>query len=149
MTTVTVPTGTQLQDKDGKPIELPAGDTSTTLKSQIVFFPPTEQSLNSFPGGLETSNIQDTSGNDLKEGTLSPAGWVNIDMKIGNTQVKNFSTPIVVSMELDPTTINPNTEAPYVEGDSINIYSKSEGDENWVLESVAGVIKNSSTGKLD
>lgn len=149
VTTVTVPTGTQLQDKDGKPIELPAGDTSTTLKSQIVFFPPTEQSLNSFPGGLETSNIQDTSGNDLKEGTLSPAGWVNIDMKVGNTQVKNFSTPIVVSMELDPTTINPNTEAPYVEGDSINIYSKSEGDENWVLESVAGVIKNSSTGKLE
>ncbi len=149
VTTVTVPTGTQLQDKEGKPIELPAGDTTAKLTTQIVFFPPTEQALNSFPGGLETSKIQDTSGNDLKQGTLAPAGWVNIDMKIGNTEVKNFSTPIVVNMELDPNTINPTTDAPYVEGDSINIYSKSEGDENWVLESVAAVIKNNTTGKLE
>ena len=128
VTTVTVPAGTQLQDKEGKPIELPAGDTTAKLTTSIVYFPPTEQSLNSFPGGLETSNIQDTSGNDQKAGTLAPAGWVNIDMKLGNTDVKNFSTPIVVSMELDPNTINPNTDAPYVEGDSINVYSKSEGD---------------------
>ena len=128
---------------------MPAGDTSTTLKSQIVFFPPTEQSLNSFPGGLESSNITDTSGNALKQGTLAPAGWVNISMKIGNTDVKNFSTPIVVNMELDPKTINPNTDAPYNQGDSINIYSKSEGDENWVLESVSGIIKNPNTGKLE
>ena len=146
---VTVPAGTQLQDKDGKPIELPSGDTATTLTTELVFFPPTEQALNSFPGGLETSNIQDTSGNELKQGTLAPAGWINIDMKIGNTEVKNFSTPIVVNIEVDPNTINPNTDAPYVEGDSINIYSKSEGDENWVLESVAGVIKNPSTGNLE
>lgn len=148
-TTVTVPIGTQLQDKDGKPIELPKGDTTTILKTELVFFPPTEQALNSFPGGLETSNIQDTSGNNLKEGTLAPAGWINIDMKIGNTDVKNFSTPIIVNMELDASTINPNTDLPYVEGDSINIYSKSEGDENWVLESVESVVKNSNTGKLE
>ncbi|MCX6187481.1 MAG: hypothetical protein NTU43_10885 [Bacteroidetes bacterium] len=149
VTTVTVPTGTQLQDKEGKPIELPKGDTTAKLTTQIVYFPPTEQALNSFPGGLETSTIQDTSGNEQKAGTLSPAGWVNIEMNIGNTEVKNFNTPIVVSMELDPNTINPNTEAPYEVGDSINIYSKSEGDENWILESVSAVFKNPNTGKLE
>ena len=88
VTTVTVPVGTQLQDKDGKPIELPAGDTSTSLKTQIVFFPPTEQSLNSFPGGLETYNNQYTTGNALKEGILAPVSWEKIDMNIGNTQDK-------------------------------------------------------------
>lgn len=139
---VVIPSGTKLQDDDGKAIK---GDNIST---SIVFFKPTEEGLKSFPGGTENSNIVDTLGNKKDDGSMSPAGWVNIDIKVDGNAVKNFDKPIDVDMDLDPTILNPETDQPYKEGEIINIYSKSEGDEDWTLEGTAIIIKSSTSGKL-
>ncbi len=141
--TVKLDAGTQLQDKNGNPV---SGSVEATV---IHFTPGNPQSLNSFPGGLNGNTIVNAGGGKLGSGTFTPGGWTYIEMKAGGAEVKKFDKPIHVVMEIAANIINPVTNMPFKAGDEMNVYSKSEGATDWVLEGTTILTTNNSSGKLE
>jgi hypothetical protein len=140
--TVEIEAGTQLKDKDGN-------NVVGTIEAKILHATPTDSSIGSFPGGTSVNETKDASGASLPGGQLVPIGWVNFEMSAGGKQVKTFSKPVMVNMEIKPGSINPNTNVAYVAGDDLELYSLSPGENTWVLEGTTKVIKNDSTNKLE
>jgi hypothetical protein len=133
--TITIPAGTIMQDVNGNTIN------AATLKSEIVYFSPnTSSSLDAFPGGLEPKDVIGPGGTPIVDGTsFKTAGLVSINMKAGNTEVKKFSTPINVNVEINKNLVNPETGVAVKSGDKIPIWSMNEETGQWKYESEATV----------
>jgi hypothetical protein len=140
--TVEIEAGTQLKDKDGN-------NVVGTIEAKILHATPTDSSIGSFPGGTMLNGTKDGTGGALPGGEVNPTGWVNFEMSAGGKQVKTFSKPVLVSMEIKDGSINPKTGAPYVAGDDLEVYSLSSGENTWVKEGTTKVVKNDSTNKLE
>jgi hypothetical protein len=140
--TVEIEAGTQLKDKDGN-------NVVGTIEAKILHATPTDSSIGSFPGGITIAGTKDASGAALPGGEISTTGWVNFEMSAGGKQVKTFSQPVSVNMEIKPGTINPKTGVAYVAGDDLDVYSLSAGENTWVKEGTTKVVKNDSTNKLE
>lgn len=138
---INIDSGTQLKDKDGNPV-------NGNIEAKILHFTDeTPESMKSFPGGTKVSSIKDVNGNTLPGGTFDPSGWVNINMSVGTTDVKTFSQPIKVNMEINGK--NPKTNTDFKEGDLIETFSRSAGNAEWVKEATVTIVKNSISGKLE
>ncbi|MBC7381516.1 MAG: hypothetical protein H7296_00805 [Bacteroidia bacterium] len=141
--TVTIPMGTQMQEANGVPI------TGNIEASVIHFTGNSTAALNSFPGGLFSNKVKTKEGITLPAGSFNPVSWIVMDMTAGNKVVKKFSKPVSATMELSASLINPVTKVVYKEGDGLTIWSRSNGEEFWIKESVATVAKNNLSGKLE
>ena len=118
-----------------------------SLTSNIVHYSTgTEASLDAFPGGFMPQNIQDENGNTLGAGSFVTAGFLSIDMKVGNQKVKKFSKPLKVEMEVNSAIINPSTGSALKVGDEIPVWSMDEETGIWKKESTAKIVNES--GKL-
>src|SRR5690606_37535833 len=62
-------------------------------------------------------------------------------------EVKSFSKPLTMDVELNSTEINPNTGQPYKENETIPTWSLNTETGQWKQESNATVVKNTN-GKL-
>lgn len=133
-TSITVPTGTKLQDANGNTIA--GNNVSVTVNN----FSTTQQTaVNLFPGGsLSSNNIIDNTG-ATTSAVLLPAGFANIQMSVGGTEVKKFSSPINISMTLDPTFKNPTTGNAIAAGQTMEIDSYDTNTGQWKYEGVATV----------
>ncbi|MFY7732683.1 MAG: hypothetical protein ACOVSR_04315 [Bacteroidia bacterium] len=140
--TLTIPTGTQLLDKDGKAI------SASMLTTNIVFYGTGDQSsINAFPGGLEPKDVIGADGNTIDGGVnFMTAGMLSINMNAGGTEVKSFSKPIAAAVELNANQDNFATGQPIKEGDSIPVWSMDETTGQWKYESQA--IVTNVGGKL-
>jgi hypothetical protein len=131
---VEVPAGTQFKDKDGNVL---TGTASATL---VHFDNQDPASLAAFPGGFSVNSSKDANGNNIGAGEFTTMGFLALDMTIGGKEVKNFSgTGIKISMDLNESSINPETGNPIAIGDSLPIWSLNETDNSWVREKV-GVV---------
>jgi len=140
-TNILVETGTQFLNANGAPI------TGGTLTSNIVqYSPSSEKALEAFPGGLSAQNLVDASGNKLNAGSFVTAGFVAIDMKVGNQAVKQFSKPLKVDMEVSNQIVNPNTGSTIKAGDQIAVWSLDESKGVWKREGNTTIANNG--GKL-
>jgi hypothetical protein len=140
---ITIPAGTQLLDANKTVIN------STQLKSNVVYFGTgNTASLSAFPGGFNPENTIGPNGQPIPEGTtFVTAGLLSINMMAGATAVKNFSKPVILSMEINSTLVNPQTKQLVKAGDSIPIWSLNEETGQWKYETTADIFRNGN-GKL-
>lgn len=137
-TTITIPQGTVMKDASGNTIN------ASSLKTSVVYFnavSPT--SLSAFPGGLSPTNIIGIPGG----GDFITAGLASIKMSAGGTEVKKFSSPINVNMQVNSALTNPNTNVPYIKGDTIPIWSMDDATGQWKYEST-GTMALDNSNKL-
>lgn len=137
-TTITIPQGTAMKDASGNTIH------ASSLKTSVVYFnavSPT--SLSAFPGGLSPTNIIGITGG----GDFITAGLASIKMNAGGTEVKKFSSPINVSMQVNSELINPMNNVPYIKGDTIPIWSMDDATGQWKYEST-GTMTPDNNNKL-
>ncbi len=140
---IAIAAGTQMLGADGAPVSGP-------VEAKVIQFSPAqEESLNSFPGGLELNELEDANGNKLEGGGIEPAGWINMNMSAGGKSVKSFDKPLETTIEINKDQINPKTNAKFKAGDELDVYSKTEGEDNWVKEGTALVKLNTVTGNLE
>jgi len=126
-TSITLPAGTQLQDANGNVI------SASSVKASVNTFAPSS-AIDLFPGGqLASSNIVNEQGN-VTSAVFLPAGFANIDMTAGGVAVKKFSSPITISMTLDPSFKDPKTGNTIAVGTALAIYSYSTDTGQWKFE---------------
>lgn len=136
-TEITVEAGTVFQDINGNDI------TGDNLKSEVAHFSlDTPESIASFPGGLKPLRVTDENGDEIEDSAFLTAGFTSIDMFVGDKEVKNFSKPISVSMEIPNDYINPETGNNIEVGDEIKIWSYNDEGE-WSFHKKGTVTMNS------
>jgi hypothetical protein len=135
---ISIPAGTKFLAENGTQI------TSGNLESKIVYYGTgTEASLNAFPGGFYANNVIGENGQAIAGGaTFVTAGFLAVNMKVGNTVVKSFSQPLQVTMQIRSTFINPNTGTAVKAGDIIPIWSLDEKTGQWKFEANAAITSN-------
>lgn len=140
---VTIPTGTKMLDENG------AEMTGTLSASFLHFDNRTAASLSAFPGGFKANNILDGNGNPMSAQRLSTIGFVSLEIVSGAQKVKSFSSPVDIAIEINPTSINPKTNAVYKEGDSLSAQSNDADKNQWQIEQGVALTKNTNTNKLE
>ena len=139
--TVALKTGTKVMDADGNTL---TGD----IEVQLAHFDNrSEESLNSFPGGFTATNVLDENGEEMEPLEFVTAGFVAIDMYVGDSEVKEFSEPIEVSIGVNPNTMDPETEQMVKEGDRIPVWSLNDDTGQWQEEGEA-VVSTDDNGEL-
>jgi hypothetical protein len=145
ITTVNIPTGTKLLDANGLAV------SGSQLNSSIVYYSATSPtSYGAFPGGFNPTNVVDENGQSINNGEgihFVSAGLVSINMKAGGSEIKKFSQPVKVSMEVNENTTNFETGENIKEGDTVPLWSLNEQTGAWKKEGIVTLTKNSS-GKL-
>jgi len=123
---ITIKAGTIFKDENGNDI------SGSEIESEVVHFNSnSSESLSSFPGGFMPQEITDENGNTVDDAYFETAGFVSIDIKIGDKEVKNFSEPITIKMQVAPDFVNPETGSIIKLGDVIPIWSYSKDDGKW------------------
>ncbi|MDX6746001.1 hypothetical protein SHK09_04295 [Polaribacter sp. PL03] len=141
-TEVTIEKDTKFKDANGNIINV-SGDLIVRV---VNFDSQNNESLNSFPGGFSPYEVALENGEINTEGSFSTAGFASIDMFVGGTEVKEFTKPITVAMEIDRDVINPSTGQNIKSGDELPVWSYSKDDGKWVFH--ATTIVQEKNGKL-
>ncbi|MGF1923102.1 MAG: hypothetical protein ACQUHE_02900 [Bacteroidia bacterium] len=139
---IVIPSNTNFKDATGQII------TGGQLETRIVYSgTPTTIGNPSIPGGIVSENVVDINGQKLPAQRFNPVGVMSIDMFIGGKQVKSFSKPVSMEMEISPKLINPNTNQPLKVGETIPQWSMEESTGQIKREGDATVVLNAN-GKL-
>jgi hypothetical protein len=136
---VTIPAGTKMYAADGTELK-------GTVNVQVVHFSPTSlASLESFPGGFSVNKAVDINGTAIGAGSFTTAGFMAIDMSVGDKEVKTFSgNGITLKSDISPSIIKEDNTKIQV-GDQIPVWSLNETDGSWIRETtttVAGTATN-------
>jgi hypothetical protein len=135
---ITITAGTVFKDANNNPIQ----NSNGLVINATSFSNGSSESVSSISGGLD--NVSTSEGN----ATFVMASAVNINTFLGGVAVKSFSTPIPVVVNLPAATANPVSKQNIKEGDVIPLWSKSEGNANWIREGNCVVEKDQATGRL-
>lgn len=138
--TVKVASGTKMFDKDGAPV---SGDIKVTL---VHFDAVNESSISSFPGGLAFSNATDPNGNSLGSGIFTTFGFIAMNMTANGKEVKTFSQPLDMEIDINPNIYRPIYQRNVREGDTLPIWSMNETTSKWNAETYALIVNRN--GKL-
>ncbi len=140
-TTISIPAGVQFKDASGATL------VGGTLTAQAINYNADDPAaINLFPGGkLSAPNVVDASGNTSSAFFL-PAGFTDIRMFVGGSEVKNFSTPISIAMELNPDFVPQSTGVKLKGGDQLSVYSYQTSTGQFKYETVGTVVN--AAGKL-
>jgi hypothetical protein len=117
-TAISIPAGTTFKDANGNVL------TGGSLTAQAINFDAGDPALVSlFPGGdLSAPNVVGKDGT-TGEAFFSPAGFTDITMFVGGVEVKQFSTPINVSIQVDPAFKMNGATTAIKAGDVLSVYS--------------------------
>lgn len=158
---IVIKEGTKLYH-DGKPIQ-----GQGPLSYRLLYGAPRDSNANRvFPGGFEVTDAMDESGKTIADPAnplfFTTAGWISMEMNVGNEEVNSFSEPLLVEMPIADTIINPETQEVLKSGDKIPLWSLDNRTGVWTSESVVSVsagadgvlrasfpIKHLSTWNLD
>ncbi|MGV3706160.1 MAG: hypothetical protein ACO1NU_12360 [Arcticibacter sp.] len=115
--------------------------TGTNLSTILVNLDPrTAAGIALFPGGsLASSSIVNAAGQTI-EGAFNPAAVTNIEFFVNDQGVKTFNKPVRVYQNIDPSYINPNTNAVIKAGDFLEIYSYEVETGFFTFETTAQVV---------
>jgi len=102
-------------------------------------------SVASMPGGNTSSNIILANGQAASgRSYFHSLGAVTIDMFAGGKEVKRFSKPLTIDLELGNGAVDPKTRVPLTEGQTVPLWSLNEETGQWKSEGTATVIKNAN-----
>lgn len=140
---ITIPAGTSFLDADGKVIN------ANTISANIVHYgTASNESLSAFPGGFYADDVLGADGLPINGGVFFvTAGFLAIDLVAGDKEVKGFTKPVDIEMELDYTLKNPTTGLEVKENETIPLWSLNSQTGQWRNEGIANFVKNSA-GKL-
>ncbi len=131
--TVTVRQGTKVFNANGQELQ---GEVDIQL---VHFDNRSPESVNAFPGGMTAYSVIDENGELIEPIEFVTAGFIALDMYVGNKEVKTFSQPVEISVGISRATINPNTNQTVQVGDEIPIWSLDDETGQWKYEGVAAV----------
>jgi len=135
---IDLPQGTEFFDRNGNRL------TGSNLNVNVGSFDAgNAEALVNFPGGFDPENVV-MPGGGSSDPVFATAGFVSVDMTVGGQTVRQFNNPIDIRMDVDPTTINPNTGLPVVAGDSIEIWSYDNVTEQWAYERTGFVVQGTN-----
>lgn len=141
-TSISIPSGTTFRDANGNLL------TGGSLTAQAINFDASDPALVSlFPGGdLSATNVVGKDGT-VGEAFFSPAGFTDITMFVGGVEVRQFSNPINVSIQVSPTFKLNGSATAIKAGDVLSVYSYqvSTGQFKYETEVAASV---DGSGKL-
>ena len=132
---ITIAAGTRFLDAAGNPIN------ASTLESRIVQYGTESlESLEAFPGGFNAINVIGENGQPIEGGiAFVTAGFIAIDLYAGGTEVKSFSQPLQVRMDINKNVQNPMTGALVKAGDVVPVWSLDDKIGQWKFEANATV----------
>lgn len=137
------PLVTRLELEEGTQFLNAAGQvlSGTNLSTILVNLDPrTAAGVALFPGGSLSSNSIVNASNQTVEGTFNPAAVTSIEFFVNDQGVKTFNKPVTVYQNVDPTYINPNTNAVIKAGDFLEIYSYEVETGTFTFEQTAEVV---------
>lgn len=140
---INIPASTIMYDAAGNVI------TGTVTVNVAQFDARNENALEAFPGGLQPHTAINKNGQTLGPLSFTTAGLVNIKMTSGIKNVKSFSQPVDVMMEVNDAIVNPVTGQAVQAGDAIPLWSLDDDTGVWTLEDTVSFIRNSTSGKLE
>jgi hypothetical protein len=138
--TATIKAGTQFLDKNGTPL-------SGTANIRLTHFDAVnEESVVSFPGGLNADYVVDSTGKQIAPGQFTTAGFIAFDMNVGGVKVDRFSQPLDMSMDINNTgkIRNPETNQAVKSGDSVSVWSLNEKFGVWQQEQKVKIVAGNS-----
>jgi len=148
-TAVTAQTSTNQNDQTSASVSVPAGTQATTstgqpaqgqLTTTVQYYSSSDSTVDTgaMAGGGSGGGI--VVGGVTTDDVMTTMGWTEVTITDGNgNEITEFSTPIEISIELPPNTLNPSTGAMIQNGDVISAYSFDEEEGNWVYEGPATV----------
>lgn len=127
--------GTQFKDAQGKVLV----DVSDIKITTLTVDASNNEALSVFPGGgLNQNSVQTENG--PAAGTLFPAGLTEISMSSNGQEIKGFTTPIQIKLQVNPDYINPLTNTKIKAGDVLKVYSYSIDKGFWQYENTGTVV---------
>lgn len=137
---VAISTGTTLLDAAGQSVG------GAQLEARIVHsgFAANGTFANLAGDGF-AANLIGANGQPVAAGAyLDPVGSVSINMFAGGKEVKSFSKPVTLDMEINSSTINPTTNQTIKENETIPLWSLNTQTGQWRNEGNATVVKNTA-----
>ncbi len=140
---LTVPAGTGFLDAAGQSVG------GSQLEARIVYTGiAADGTAPTLPGGSFASNVIGANGQPTAGGVyFDAAGSLSINMFSGSKEVKTFTKPVSIDMEVNPAMINPNTNAAIKAGETIPMWSLNDETGQWKAEGNATFTTNGA-GKL-
>lgn len=135
---IVVPANNVFKDANGAVI------SSGNLSAQVVYFDGNDETANRSSINSNVKSLVDETGNTLENVIIAPIATADINMSVGTSEVKEFETPIDITLDVNPNSINPSTGQKVKAGDEFNIYSTSDNG-NWKFEGKGILSSNSGT----
>lgn len=133
---IVVPANNKFKDANGTII------SSGNLTAQVVYFDGSDESANRSSINSNVKSLIDEAGDRIENIILAPIATADINMSVGTSEVKEFETPINITLDVNPNSINPATGEKVKAGDQFNIYSTSDNG-NWLFEGKGTLFSNS------
>ncbi len=136
-TTLTIPTGIQMADEDGKPL---VGSLVVTL----ITFSEEGSSTAFFPGGLFPEEVKLENGSIESGGLFVSAGFASITMTVNGVPVKYFNGQLItIRVNISKTAVNPENNLPFKAGDKIDVWSYDETLGKWAFQT-NGIVQGTA-----
>ena len=135
-TTVGLKAGTAFKTGDGTIL---GSELSSIQITSLYVETSSNDALQVFPGGDLTQKKVQVEGGEFQAGTLLPAGLIELSMTGAGKEIKGFTTPIDITIRLNPDYINPETKDPVKAGDQLKVFSYSTDKGYFQFETEATV----------
>lgn len=137
---IVIPNGTTFFDASG------ASVGGNQLEARVVYSGfAADGSFASLPGDGFAANLIGANGQPVPAGAyLDPVGSVSINMFANGKEVKSFNKPVTLDIEINSTIINPTTNQPIKENETIPLWSLNSQTGQWKNEGNATVVKNAA-----
>lgn len=135
--TVNIKTGTQFKDKQGNIL------TGNQLN---VFLETTD--ANGISQYLSEYTYKDESGETITKPAKFYSGNVEITMDVNGVDVKEFTNPIAVSIEIPATANNPFTNEVVKIGDTLPVYTNEEDSQEWTYHGLGTLVAGETSETL-
>jgi hypothetical protein len=96
------------------------------------------------PASLFSNNAIDKDGNSLGVSAFDPIAMYTLDMYTNEREIRSFSKPLEVTVQVEPSAINPETGATIKAGDVIPVWSYNEKLGEWQEETTANITDGPS-----
>jgi hypothetical protein len=122
--------GTELQDAQGNPV------SGSTLSVEVTYVESQEAGASDDGEAISIANVipEGLNGNTQGADVLIPVGIAEINMSVGDAEVKKFSQAITVTINLPKETIFPSTGQEIEEGNQFTVRSYDEDTKLWTTE---------------
>lgn len=124
---ISIPQGTRFFDAAGQPV-------TGTVEVDLIHFDTREwQGRQSLPAGLDVDDAKDN-GVSLGDGSFHTAANIRLTMRVGSTDIRSFSQPLDVIIEIADDVINPFTGSFIAQSNIIPVWSREENSRVWNRE---------------